>query len=92
MSLDPAIEEAPKKLYVAYKTSENIICMEVQKQKVLLFLKLDPKTNPGPPNMARDVSNTGHFGTGDLQLTLKTVGDVDVAKPLLEKAYRAVGG
>ncbi len=32
LGLDPTMEEAPKKLYVAYRTSQNIVCMEVQKQ------------------------------------------------------------
>ena len=41
--LDPAIEVAPKKFYVAYKTSQNIVCMEVKQQRVILYLKLDPK-------------------------------------------------
>ena len=40
--LDASIEEAPKKFYVAYRTSQNIICMEIQRQKILLFLKLNP--------------------------------------------------
>jgi Domain of unknown function (DUF5655) len=48
MSLDPAIEEAPKKFYVAYKISKNIACMEVHHQKVTLFLKLDPTKVTGP--------------------------------------------
>jgi hypothetical protein len=34
--LDPAIEVAPKKFYVAYKTSQNIACMEVKTQRILL--------------------------------------------------------
>ena len=51
MKLDPAIEEAPKKLYVAYRTTQNIACAEIQKQKILLFLKLDPKKITGPTNV-----------------------------------------
>jgi len=91
MGLDPAMEEAPKKLYVAYKMSENIVCMEVQQQKILLFLKIDPKTHPGPPGISRDVSKIGHFGTGDLEVTLKSPDDLEVAKPFIEQAYRTVG-
>ena len=92
MSLDPAMEEAPKKLYVAYKISKNIVCMEVQHQKVTLFLKLDPKKVQGPPGISRDVSDIGHFGTGDLELTLKSPNHVELAKPLIRMAYEKVGG
>jgi predicted transport protein len=90
--LDVSIEEAPKKFYVAYRTSQNIVCMEVQKQKIYLFLKLDPTTDAGPPRISRDVSEIGHFGTGDLEVTLKTQADLEAAKPFIEKAYRGIGG
>jgi predicted transport protein len=89
--LDPAIEEVPKKLYVAYRTSQNIACAEIQKQKILLFLKLDPKANTGPKNISRDVSKIGHFGTGDLEVTLRTLADFEDAKPFIVLAYQAVG-
>jgi predicted transport protein len=92
MGLDPSMEEAPKKLYVAYRTTQNIVCMEVQKQKLLLFLKLDPKKVPGPKGLARDVSDVGHFGTGDLEVTVRTAADLEAAKPYLTKAYENVGG
>lgn len=92
MSLDPAMEEVPKKLYVAYKISKNIVCMEVQHHKVILFLKLDPKKVSGPPDISRDVSDKGHFGTGDLELTLKRLEDLQLAKPFIRMAYEKVGG
>jgi predicted transport protein len=92
MGMDPAMEEAPKKQYVAYRTSQNIVCMEVQKQKVLLFLKLDPKVVPGPAGLSRDVSQLGHFGTGDLEVTVRTERDLEVTLPFLRQAYERVGG
>jgi predicted transport protein len=91
LGLDPAIEEAPKKLYVAYKISQNIVCMEVRRSELVLFLKLDPKqVGPLPPN-ARDVSHLGHFGTGDLELRIGSANQLEAAKPLIERAYRRIG-
>ena len=92
MGLDPAIEEAPKKQYVAYKISQNIVCVEFQTQRVLLFLKLNPKETSGPPGIVRDVTGIGHYGTGDLEITLRSLEDLDAAKPFIEMAYRKVGG
>jgi predicted transport protein len=92
LGLDPSIEEAPKKWYVAYRTTQNIVCMEVQKQKVLLFLKLDPKKCKGPPGISRDASKIGHCGTGSLQVTLRKPRDFEAAKPFLRRAYRNLGG
>jgi predicted transport protein len=90
--LDSSVEESPKKLYVAYRTAQNIVCMEVQKQKLVLFVKLDPKKHAGPPNISRDVSDIGHFGTGDLEITVRTSEDLELAKPYLRLAYQKVGG
>jgi predicted transport protein len=92
LALDTAIEEAPKKLYVAYRTTQNIVCMEVQKQKILFFLKLDPGKHPGPPGISRDMRQIGHFGTGDLEVTVKTAADFELLKPYIQKAYEQVGG
>ena len=90
--LDPAIEVSPKKFYVAYKTSQNIVCMEVKQQRVLLYLKLDPKVARGPKGISRDVTDVGHYGTGDLEVSLKDALDLEAAKPFIQRAYEQVGG
>jgi predicted transport protein len=90
--LDPSIEVSPKKFYVAYKTSQNIVCMEVKQQRVLLYLKLDPKICRGPKDLSRDVTDVGHYGTGDLELSLKSSADLEAAKPFIQQAYEQVGG
>ena len=35
----------------------------------------------------RDVRGIGHFGTGDLEITIQSSADFEKAKPLLEKSY-----
>jgi predicted transport protein len=90
--LDPAIAEVPKKQYVAYKISQNIVCMELQAQSVLLFLKLEPKEIVPLPKIASDITGKGHHGTGDLRFTLRTMNDLEIAKSFIEMAYRKVGG
>ncbi|MBI5473403.1 MAG: hypothetical protein HY961_13745 [Ignavibacteriae bacterium] len=92
IALDPSIEVAPKKFYIAYKISQNIACLETNQQKVTLYLKLNPKEVPNAPKMSRDVTKIGHSGTGDFELTLKSLQDFEVAKPFIELAYRKVGG
>ena len=90
--LDLAIEAVPKKQYIAYKTTENIVCMDVNATRVALFLKLDPKEHGGPVGLSRDVSKIGHFGTGDLEIVLKSLDDLEKTKPFIQQAYQAVGG
>ena len=90
--LDPAIEVAPKKFYIAYKTSQNIACVEVQRRRLILYLKLDPKATRGPKDISRDVSNVGHYGTGDLEVSIENTSDFEAAKPFIQMAYEQVGG
>lgn len=90
--LDQSAEEAAKKLYVAYRTTQNIVCMWAKQQEVTLFVKLDPKKVKGPPGISRDVTKVGHYGTGNLEINLKTLKDFEAAKPFLRKAYEEAGG
>ena len=92
LGLDPSVQEAPKKFYIAYKISQNIACMVIQRKAIVLYLKLDPTTIRDLPPIARDVTNIGHHGNGDLEVELKTMQDLEAAKPLIEEAYRKVGG
>jgi predicted transport protein len=92
LAMDPGITENPKKFYIAYKVSQNIACMEIQQKKVILYLKLDPKSLQKLPPIARDVSKIGHFGTGDLEVIIADQKDFEVAKPFIDMAYKRVGG
>ena len=89
--IDSAIKEIPKKYYVAYRLSQNIVCMEVQKSKVLLFLNVDPAKVAGPKGISRDVSDLGHYGSARLEIALKRVEDFEAAKRPIMKAYQLAG-
>lgn len=92
MRLDSVIQEVPKKNYIAYKISQNIVCMEVQNQRVQLFLKLNPKEIENPPSISRDMTGKGHYGTGDFEIAIKNMADFEIAKPFIEMAYQKIGG
>lgn len=36
---------------------------------------------------AKDVSQKGHWGTGDVELSLTTAADLEAAKPFIAEAY-----
>lgn len=92
VTLDDAIEEVPKKFYIAYKTSQNIVCVEPQAKGVKLFLKLGAEDVNDPPPSYRDVTDIGHYGTGDTEFTLTSEGDLEAVKPFIELAYNKLGG
>jgi predicted transport protein len=90
--LDSAIQEVPKKNYIAYKISQNIVCMELQNQRILLYLKLNSKEISNPPKISRDMTGKGHYGTGDFEISIKSMEDFEVAKPYIVMAYQKLGG
>jgi predicted transport protein len=90
--LDNSIEEAPKKKYVAYKTSQNFACLQATKNKIVIYLKLDADQLKTIPKQGRDVKDIGHFGTGDFELTIKSIDDFDETKYLINEAYKNIGG
>ena len=92
VTLDSTIEEAPKKNYIAYKTSQNFTCLQTYKKKLTLYLKLNPDEVNPMPKQCRDVREIGHFGTGDFELTIKNVNDFEETKYLINEAYKNIGG
>lgn len=92
LGIDDAIEEVPKKYYVAYKVSQNISCVEVQTRCIKIYLKLNPTDIPSDTKNFRDVTSIGHFGTGDAEFTLSSLEDFDLMKEFIIKAYNKVGG
>lgn len=92
VDLDSSIEEIPKKHYIAYKTTQNFVCIETQRKKIVLYLKVNPDEIEKMPNQARDVRQIGHFGTGDLGLTIKSMMDFEETKELISLSLKNIGG
>jgi predicted transport protein len=78
------------KLYFAFKRIKNFACVEVRPTNgdLLCYVKVDPSEVPEElKGLTRDVSRIGHFGTGDLEITISSDEDLERAKPLFEKSY-----
>lgn len=79
------------KFYFAFKRIKNFACVEVHTGtgKLLMYVKVDPDSIDLEKGFTRDVKKTGHFGTGDLEITIGSLADFEKAKPLLLKSYEA---
>ncbi len=89
-SLGDDIVSNQLKLYLAYKKVQNMVCIEIFNKQIILFLKLNPETVELENGFTRDMRSIGHYGTGDLQITIKNAADFERAKPLLERAYNEI--
>ncbi|MED4590755.1 DUF5655 domain-containing protein [Priestia flexa] len=77
------------KHYIAFKRIKNFACVEIHPQtaKILLYLKVKPDSITLEPGFTRDVTNIGHYGTGDLEVTISNGEDIERAKRLINMAY-----
>ncbi|HOM13184.1 MAG TPA: DUF5655 domain-containing protein [Rubrivivax sp.] len=87
LSLGDDVQRKELKLYVAFKRLKNFATVVPQKARLLLYLHVDPEQVLPLPSNARDVRQQGHWGTGDLELSLSSQADLDAAKPLILAAY-----
>lgn len=86
-SLGDDVQEKHLKLYIAFRRLKNFACVVPYRDKLLVMLKVDPDTVALQEGFSRDTRNIGKWGTGDLELTLRTVADLEKAKSLLERSY-----
>lgn len=79
------------KFYFAFKRIKNFACVEIRKQtgKLQVHAKVDPETIELEEGFTRDVRDIGHFGTGDLEITIGSVDNLKRAKPLLLTSYES---
>jgi len=91
LALGDDVARKVTKVYVAFRRIKNFACVEVHpgSNKLLVFVKVDPGSINLEPGFTRDVSKIGHFGTGDLEITLSTASDLERAKPLLISSYES---
>ncbi|PRX24086.1 putative transport protein [Orenia metallireducens] len=79
-----------RKFYIAYRTIRNFACLEIHKKHLLIYLSLNPIEVDLADERLRDVSDIGHYGTGNLEVRVESVEDIDVARDLIEKSYRFI--
>jgi predicted transport protein len=77
------------RFYLAYRRIKNYACVEVRPtlNQLKMFLKIDPDTVDLEDGFSRDVRKIGHFGTGELELTIGSPEDFERAKPLILRSY-----
>ena len=91
LALGDDVQEKHLKYYVAFKRLRNFACVDVRPSKSVIatFLKVDPEEVDLIRGFTRDVRGVGHYGTGDLEVKIQTMEDLERAKPLIQKSYEA---
>ncbi len=91
LHLGDDVTKIVNKNYYAFRRLKNFACVEVhpQKQRLLVYLKVDRDTVTLEKDFIRDVRKIGHFGTGDLEVALARPEDLVRAQPLFDMSYEA---
>ncbi len=81
----------PQKHYIAFRRRRNFASVQLYNRKKLIriYLNLDPDDVTIDKSYMRDVRQIGHFGTGNLEITIKTKDDVTRAADLIKASYDA---
>lgn len=89
LALGDDIQVKRLKYYEAYKRIRNVATVVIQPQKkdFLVYIYKTDEMDWGSSGLAREVDKLGHWGTGDLEITIHSINDLEKAKPLLELAY-----
>lgn len=88
LSLGDDVQRKELRLYSAFKRLKNFATVVLHKKNcLLLFLHVDPASALQVLPKTRDVTHIGHWGTGNLEVTLNTMADLDAAKPFINAAY-----
>ncbi|KQP21476.1 DUF5655 domain-containing protein [Pseudorhodoferax sp. Leaf267] len=85
-ALGDDVNDKQLKLYTAFRKLKNFTTVVVQNNRLLVYLKLDPDSVALEEGFSRDVRASGHWGTGDVELSLRTPADLERASPLIERA------
>ncbi len=91
VSLGDDVQVKVLKLYIAFKRIKNFVTVEVQagQERLIVYVKVDPELIAIELGFTRDVREIGHWGTGDLEIVIRSMDDLEKAKPLLIKSYEA---
>ena len=87
LALDPCVSEEFLKLYVAYKAETNFVDIIPQKSRLILSLNMQFHELHDPKVLAKDVTNLGRWGNGDVEVSLSKPKELAYVMGLVRQAF-----
>lgn len=88
LSLADGIELIPRKVTITFKKGKNIVDVIVQKKALKLVINCRKGFLDDPKNLAIDISESGHWGTGDYQIQVEDDSHLEYIMSLIKQAIR----
>ncbi|GAA8359580.1 DUF262 and DUF1524 domain-containing protein [Helicobacter pylori] len=92
-ALDERITENFNQDYISYKFSKNFVDIVVQTKDLKLYLNMKFNELQDEKNLARDMTNKGHLGNGNIEVKLETKENIPYCLGLIKQALeKQMGG
>ncbi|BAW50296.1 rloF like protein [Helicobacter pylori] len=92
-ALDERITENFNQDYISYKFSKNFVDIVVQTKDLKLYLNMKFNELQDEKKLARDMTNKGHLGNGDIEVKLETKENIPYCLGLIKQALeKQMGG
>lgn len=87
LALDPCVSEEFLKLYVAFKAETNFVDVVPQKNRLRLSVNMQFHELHDPKSLAKDVTNLGRWGNGDVEVGVGTPHELPYVMGLIRQAF-----
>ncbi len=87
MALDPCVTEEFWKYYVAYKAETNFVDVVPQTKRLRLSLNMEFHELQDPKGLARDITNIGRWGNGDVEVGLNSIDELPYVMGLVRQSF-----
>jgi predicted transport protein len=85
-ALDPNVIQEVLKLYIAYKAETNFVDIVPQAKRLRLSLNMPFAELDDPKSLAKNVTDVGRWGNGDVELGVTTLAEVPYALGLIRQS------
>ncbi|MBT8583867.1 hypothetical protein G6694_04365 [Polynucleobacter paneuropaeus] len=85
LNLADDIQVIANKQYIAFRKARNIVCMNIQKKQIRMWIGAKAGALDDAKGIAIDVSNTGHWGTGDYEVNVTSDKDLEYILSLIKQ-------
>ncbi|HXH69020.1 MAG TPA: DUF5655 domain-containing protein [Pyrinomonadaceae bacterium] len=82
------IEIKPTKLYVAFVSGSNIVDVRIQQNGLKMWVNLKKGELDDPKELAKDVSNIGHWGNGHYELKIENDENLEYIMSLIKQSLK----
>lgn len=89
LALGDDVTIKPLQYYIAFRRLKNFVTLYVfpQQGTIKCWVRIDTNSVTLDEKFMRDVSNTGHWGQGDIEITIRSDQDLERSKPFFQLAY-----